>query len=82
MNAFIQTAYIMYGMSGMYTSLLYNTHVIVVDMRVHFSAGSLIALIPCVQSHAQSVNSFRFFFFSFFPVHSSLEKGSEVPRAV
>lgn len=36
--------YIMHGMSEMYTSLLYYTHIIVLYTRVSFSAESLIAL--------------------------------------
>ena len=65
MYAFIQTVYIMYGMSEMYTSLLRNTHIFVVDTRVHFSAEKLTALIPHVQSNTQFVNFSDFFFFQY-----------------
>lgn len=55
----------MYGMSEMYTSLLRNTHIFVVDTRVRFSAEKLTALIPHVQSNTQFVNFSDFFFFQY-----------------
>lgn len=62
MYAFVQTVYIMYGVSEMYTSLLYNTHNIVVHIRINFSAESLIALHSIVQSSTQFVDSSDYFF--------------------
>lgn len=68
----------MHGMSEMYTSLLCNTHIFVVAKRVHFSAEKLTALIPHVQSNTQFVNFSDFFF----PVHFSLDSGSDFPFAI
>lgn len=68
---------IMHGMSETYTSLLYNTRVTVVHTRISFSAGSLIALRSmCSIWDNWSARQI------IFPIHSSLEGGSEFPFVI
>lgn len=77
MYAFIQTVYIMYGVSEMYTSLFYNTHTIVVHIRVSFSAEISSHCIPWFNL-VHNLSTLQIIF----PVHSSLDSGSKFPFAI
>lgn len=77
MYAFIQTVYIMYGMSEMYISLLYNTHIIVLHTRISFSAEKSHCIAFHVFNLVHNLSTLQIIF----PVHS-LDSGSEFPFAI